>query len=140
MVWSMLVAAAAGGGNAMVFGAGHYNLNATGSTITNRMALNKHTVALAAYDVDLSVPIALTFSKFNVYLHQNSLSDIVTLKFQHDAADGNQVVTFSSGVAGIGQDTSNEDSLDIGDTASYLITTDSSSGSCSHVSLACKIE
>ena len=129
-----------GGGNAMIFGAGDKTLNATGSSVTYYISLQNGAYTADEYNIQFSMPIDATVSKFIGDIRYNSLNAETTWRTRDAGSDGNQSFTIAALTSGTAQDTSNEDELHVGDKFDYSITTASTSGHGAFVSTGCKIE
>lgn len=68
-----------------------------------------------------------TLSNLRTYVHTNSVTVATTVKTRVNGADGNQVLSIGGGATGSFEDTSNTDSISIGDDVNYYVYTNTSS-------------
>ncbi len=69
--------------------------------------------------------IAGKYSKLAVYVQSNARTTSTTFKSRVNGADGNLSVTYAAGETGLKEDTSNEDTVSVGDDYNFAITTGS---------------
>jgi len=79
------------------------------------------TTANTEADVTYRARLAFTASNLYTYIHANSRTTDIICKTRKNAADGSQSVTYTSGQTGSKEDTSNTDSVSIGDDFCYVI-------------------
>jgi len=77
-----------------------------GETFLTSTEVNEHCVA----------PVATTLSNLQVYVRDNGRSTASVFTVRNNGSDGNQSVSFGSGVTGLLEDTSNTDSVSAGNT------------------------
>lgn len=112
-------------------GGGNSHLTANSTTVFYSLGQNSHQSSTAGGNEarrEHHMMHAGTFSRFSIYLSENSRSTTTTVSFRVNGADGNQVIAVPAGVSGQFSDAVNTDTVSIGDRVCWAVTTGTGGG------------